>query len=121
MRQKWWTFLLSGALVVGALSGCGGGSSGGGTSQPPSGGGGTEQPSGGQTAVDAEAIYQNTCSSCHGKDLSGGFGPDLRHIGAQLSKDEIVQIIEKGRGSMPAQQLNQDEAEAVATWLAEKK
>ncbi|KJE27584.1 c-type cytochrome [Geobacillus thermoleovorans] len=41
----------------------------------------------------------NTCTSCHGQNLSGGAGPSL--IGTGLKPEEIAKIAREGKGSMP--------------------
>lgn len=47
------------------------------------------------------AVYENSCMSCHGDDLSGtGNGPAL--IGTEHDADEIATIAQDGIGSMPA-------------------
>lgn len=69
----------------------------------------------------AEEVFQQSCASCHGDDLSGGVGPDLNTVGSSLSADEIVDIINNGLGSMPSVSLDEEEADAVAQWLADKK
>jgi biotin synthase-like enzyme len=38
-----------------------------------------------------------------------------------ISKEEILDIIENGKGGMPAGILKGEDAEAVASWLADKK
>ena len=77
---------------------------------------------GGETAAnDAEQIFQQNCSSCHGENLEGRNGPALDKIGSQLSQDEIHDVIENGRGGMPAGIIKGDDADKVAAWLAEKK
>ncbi|KGX93597.1 cytochrome C551 [Pontibacillus halophilus JSM 076056 = DSM 19796] len=76
---------------------------------------------GGETAGDPEAIYQNNCASCHGGDLSGGFGPALQQVGGSYSADEIANIITNGKGQMPPQNLDESQTQTVAEWLAEKK
>ncbi|MCF6093634.1 cytochrome c [Microaerobacter geothermalis] len=43
--------------------------------------------------------YLQTCTSCHGSDLSGGIGPNLKTT--TLSKEEIVEVLKNGRGAMP--------------------
>jgi cytochrome c551 len=73
------------------------------------------------TASAGEEVYQQSCLSCHGGNLEGGFGPALDKIGAEYSKDEILDIIHNGKGQMPANVVEGEEAEAVASWLAEKK
>ncbi|MBS4195456.1 cytochrome c551 [Lederbergia citri] len=77
---------------------------------------------GGATATnDAETIVQKNCTSCHGENLEGRNGPELAHIGSQLSKDEILKTIQEGRPGMPGNLIKGDDAEKVATWLSEKK
>ena len=70
---------------------------------------------------DAEKIYNQKCSNCHGGDLSGGVGPNLATIGGRLSQDEIEQVIANGQGAMPKGLIDDAEATAVAEWLAAKK
>lgn len=41
-------------------------------------------------------IYADTCSGCHGANLSGGRGPSLIAALAQRSDDQLVQTITKG-------------------------
>ncbi|MEH7180496.1 cytochrome c551 [Neobacillus vireti] len=72
-------------------------------------------------AGDGDALFQQSCSSCHGGDLVSGGAPDLDKIGSKYSKDEIEQIILKGQGGMPGGLLKGEDADAVASWLAEKK
>lgn len=75
---------------------------------------------GGETASDPQAIYDANCMSCHGADMSGGMGPDLTTVGQNYSADEIVDIIQNGTGSMPAQtQVSEEESTALAEWLVE--
>ncbi|MCM3568684.1 cytochrome c551 [Neobacillus mesonae] len=73
------------------------------------------------TAADGEKVFQGTCAACHGGDLKGGVGPNLTKIGSTHSKDDILNIIHKGQGQMPPQNLSDADADAVATWLAAKK
>jgi cytochrome c551 len=72
-------------------------------------------------AGEADTKFQQSCSSCHGSDLVSGGAPDLDKIGTKYSKDEILAIIENGKGNMPANLLSGDDAEEVASWLSEKK
>lgn len=73
-------------------------------------------------AAQAEETYQNNCMSCHGDQLQGAQGPSLEKVGAKFSSKEIETIIQRGRGSMPAQvSLNPEERKNLAGWLAEKK
>ncbi|WP_419887413.1 cytochrome c551 [Neobacillus niacini] len=72
-------------------------------------------------AGDGDALFQQNCSSCHGGDLKSGGAPDLDKIGSKYSKDEIEGIILNGKGGMPGGILSGEDADAVASWLAEKK
>jgi cytochrome c551 len=106
MKKKLLSVLLGTALVM-SLAACGGGDDeGGDTAQ----------------AGDAEKIYSQKCSSCHGGDLKGGMGPDLTAVGASKSKDEIAAIIKDGTdGGMPAGLIEGDDLDKVADWLSTKK
>lgn len=73
-------------------------------------------------SVDAEKIVSSKCISCHGGNLEGqGNFPALNDVGSRLSEDEILNVIENGRGAMPAGLVTGEEAQAVAAWLAAKK
>ncbi|MDQ0157115.1 cytochrome c551 [Robertmurraya andreesenii] len=74
-------------------------------------------------SVDPEKKYQQKCSMCHGVNLDDGRGnvPELSAIGATMTKEEIEKVIKDGQGTMPGRQLQGEEAEAVAEWLAAKK
>ncbi|WP_164216649.1 cytochrome c551 [Virgibacillus sp. YIM 98842] len=123
--KKWLlTIVFGSALVLGA---CGGGDDGG-TEEPADDGGDTdtEESAGdngdGGGAVDtaaAEEAYEQSCASCHGADLSGGAGPDLQNVGSNYSAEEIADIIENGKGSMPAGLATGEDKDNIAAWLAE--
>ncbi|MEH7013203.1 cytochrome c [Neobacillus niacini] len=81
----------------------------------------TEEQTTEETADAGDELFQQSCASCHGGDLKSGGAPDLDKIGAKYSKDEILGIIENGKGGMPAGVLKGEDADAVASWLAEKK
>ncbi|MFC4411096.1 c-type cytochrome [Chungangia koreensis] len=51
-------------------------------------------------AFDPESFVQESCIGCHGNALEGAFGPALK--GTSLSKDEIVEVLQNGKGQMPA-------------------
>ncbi|MDR7080039.1 cytochrome c551 [Neobacillus niacini] len=106
MKKKLLKMLLGTALVM-SLAACGGGDDEGGDTA---------------TAGDAEKVYSQKCSSCHGGDLKGGMGPELTAVGASKSKDEIAAIIKDGTtGGMPAGLIEGDDLDKVAEWLASKK
>jgi cytochrome c551 len=112
------------ALIMGtalALSACGGGDSASEapeTPEAPADNGGEEAAS--PQDVAAEKIYRQSCASCHGQNLEGGIGPNLQQVGNKYSKDDILGIIQNGRGGMPGNLIQGEDADAVAAWLATK-
>ncbi len=69
-----------------------------------------------------ETIFQNHCSTCHGGNLEGGYGPSLQKVGAKYSKEQILDIMKNGKGSMPSQSfIPQADRDKLAAWLANKK
>ena len=71
------------------------------------------------TDLAPEDIYSNNCMSCHGGELEGGMGPDLTSVGDRYDASEIVEIIQNGKGQMPAINLDQSNAEKLAEWLVD--
>ncbi|WP_040204188.1 cytochrome c551 [Neobacillus jeddahensis] len=113
MKKKLLTLLLGTSLVMG-LAACGGGDD----ESADKDNGGTETAQSG----DAQKIYDQKCSSCHGGDLKGAVGPDLTKVGSRYSKDEILDILKNGKsGGMPAGLVSGDDADSIADWLAAKK
>jgi len=75
-----------------------------------------------QQAGQPEAIYTQNCANCHGGNLQGSYGPSLQKIGKKYSKEEILAIIQKGKGSMPSQaHVAKEDQQKLAEWLAQKK
>ncbi|WP_100332330.1 cytochrome c551 [Bacillus xiapuensis] len=106
--------LLMGSSV--ALAACGGGDEGANKPKEDNNNAGKET-----AAADGEAVYKQSCVSCHGENLEGSVGPALDKIGSKMSEQEIRDVIKKGQGSMPPNVVEGAEADAVAKWLAEKK
>ncbi|GAA0499013.1 hypothetical protein GCM10008986_27670 [Salinibacillus aidingensis] len=129
MKKALIAMLFGSALVLAA---CGGGddnagedtgNNDAGTEQQAEENGDTGNADGGtvDTAA-AEKIAQNNCATCHGGDLSGqGNAADLTTIGSRLSKEEIVDVIQNGKGGMPPVNISEEDANTVASWLATKK
>ena len=78
-------------------------------------------PEGETASVDAEAVVNTSCITCHGGNLEGASGPAIDTIGADMSEAEIHDVIINGQGGMPGGIIEGEEADAVAKWLAEKK
>ena len=115
LKKKILALLMGTALV---LSACGGNDDKASDKKDTTSNGNTTTTA---SAGDAEKIFNQKCSSCHGGDLKGGVGPNLSAIGSKLSKEEIETTILNGKGAMPAKFIEGDEATAVADWLAAKK
>ena len=79
--------------------------------------------SGATTKVDAQAVFKQSCVSCHGVNLEGAVGPNLQKEGSKRSKDELATNITNGKGAMPSftGKLTDDEISSLAVWLADKK
>lgn len=113
MKKKLLALLMGTSLVLAA---CGGNEE---AEEPKETGNGSETTT--ADAGDAAKLFNNKCSSCHGQNLEGGVGPALDKIGANLSPEDIENVIHEGKGAMPPGLLEGAEATQVATWLAEKK
>jgi cytochrome c551 len=75
-----------------------------------------------QKIGDPQKVFSEHCANCHGADLQGSFGPPLNHIGSKYSEQQILAIIQKGKGNMPPQTyVHPDDQKALAAWLAKKK
>ena len=112
MNKKLLAAIFGSALMLAA---CGGGDD---EATPP-----TNDENGGEVtqASDAEKIVQANCTACHGGNLEGqGNFPPLNDVGSRLSEEEILTVIENGRGGMPPNIIEGTEAEVVAEWLSNK-
>jgi cytochrome c550 len=78
--------------------------------------GGTETTE--TVAAKPEDIYTKSCVSCHGDQYQGGMGPALKGVGDRLSKDEIIEIVTKGKGNMPPGMVTPEQAPEMAEWLS---
>lgn len=113
MNKKFLAAIFGSALMLAA---CGGGND-----EKPTP---TNDENGGEVTdtQDAEKIVQGNCTSCHGGNLEGqGNFPNLTDVGSRLTEEEILQVIQEGRGQMPPNIIEGAEAEVVAEWLANKK
>ncbi|ULL19141.1 cytochrome c [Paenibacillus sp. H1-7] len=111
-------------LIVGALAGCGAPKQG---SEPFGGGktaiGQAEAMAGASEQV--QSVYKQSCMSCHGNSLEGKVGPstNLQKVGGRMTKEQIAKQITNGGNGMPGfgGKLKQEDVDALASWLAEKK
>lgn len=60
----------------------------------------------------AQALYRTQCAACHGAEMQGSPPdlPPLKGVGSRRSESEIVNVIRKGVGRMPAFSGLTDEA-----------
>lgn len=95
--------------------------------------GGAKKPAAAAALVAKEdagyELYQKaSCIACHGADIKGGpAGPTLRGVGDKLSKEDILAIMNDGRGNMPSQKdalaskFKPEEIDQIADWLSKQK
>ena len=69
-----------------------------------------------------EAVYQTSCSMCHGKELQGNASanyPALTNLTGRYSQDEVLNIINHGRGFMPGfKHLTEEKKTALVNYLS---
>lgn len=124
--MKKWVGMLFAVVLLFSLAACGGENSENESSNDSSSNSASEnagESSGEYDATAAEATYQKNCLSCHGDNLQGKVGPKISDIGSRLSKDEILTVIQNGKGQMPGNILGGDteKEENLASWLADMK
>lgn len=73
-----------------------------------------EQPFNEELIATGEKIAKSNCIGCHGSDLSGDLGPNLRNT--PLTKEQLIQVLIAGGDTMPPASANGNE-EAVAEYL----
>ncbi len=68
--------------------------------------------------ANAKAIYTKVCANCHGADGAKGLGGATNLTASNLSLNDRMNVIEKGRGLMPGfgEQLTKQETEALAAY-----
>jgi cytochrome c551 len=64
------------------------------------------------TQVDGRSLYTAHCSACHS---GNGPGPDL--AATRYSRARILDVIDHGRGDMPADLVGTHDAERIASYL----
>lgn len=73
--------------------------------------------------VAAQAVYKQSCISCHGVNLEGGGGPELTKVGSLMTEGQIVRQITNGGGGMPGfkDSIEKDQIANLSKWLAAMK
>ncbi len=69
-----------------------------------------------------EAVYQQRCAQCHGRDGAGGIGFNIQEVESRLSDDEQREVVVLGRnGRMPAfgATLSESDIDAVVRYTRE--
>ncbi len=81
--------------------------------------GATEEVYSRTVLVLGKEVYLDTCSTCHGRDGSGSFGPALLGKGHKYTYENQRTLIERGRRSMPGfgASLTEREVEAVLAYV----
>jgi cytochrome c551 len=70
--------------------------------------------------MDGDALYEKSCLACHGSDLKGASGPAVVNMKSKYTEEELIDLINNGKGMMPGNLLSEEEAKLVAEWLMEK-
>lgn len=81
-------------------------------------------PQGHGISLTSKELYRLNCASCHGEERLGNPPnyPSLIDIKARLSKGEVQEMLEKGRGKMVSfQHLSQRERNAIIAFLFDER
>lgn len=64
-------------------------------------------------------LYRAYCGSCHGESFQGGhYIPALTDLEKRYNRDQIAEVIEKGRGNMPAfSNIEEGQRQAIAAYI----
>ena len=82
------------------------------------------QPLSGDALQGAQTFQSEACIACHRMDGTGGLrGPDLTHVGARLTTEQLKWRILYGGPDMPAygQTLQPDRVNALVAFLEQRK
>ncbi len=76
------------------------------------------------TSLPGYQLFENTCAGCHGQNLEGVVGPELRGIGNVASSAQLLPVITKGFSpNMPpgGGLTNTSQLQQIADWLSQQK
>lgn len=107
----YWSKWLAGLLLAACMAGCGGGV------------GQQAEFKSDDNEVAVPVAYRQNCISCHGNELQGRSGPSLKTVGSRLTEEQLAELIQDGKGGMPAygKRLSEEEISSLAVWLSEKR
>ncbi|WP_337845019.1 tetratricopeptide repeat protein [Thermus sp.] len=67
--------------------------------------------------TDGRTVYLARCAACHGQEGEGGVGPRLKENPILKVPEAVREIVLKGRGTMPAVTLSEEELKALLGYL----
>jgi uncharacterized membrane protein SirB2 len=68
-------------------------------------------------SLDGKVLYEANCSSCHGNDGKLGLSGSKNLAVTELDESGIKDIVVHGKGLMPAAQVNDEQAAAIAQYV----
>ena len=75
--------------------------------------------------ISGKRLYQTLCASCHGVDMQGdhsGTYPSLVNLKTRMTASQVDQVLERGRGRMPAfTHISKEERMLVVSFLMGEK
>lgn len=77
----------------------------------------TDKPSNLTASADGKALYEANCKLCHGEDGKLGMAGATDLSSSALEKNKIVEIILKGKGSMPPAAVDENQANLIAEFV----
>lgn len=67
--------------------------------------------------TDGRTVYLARCAACHGQEGAGGVGPRLKGNPILKVPEAVREIVLRGRGTMPAVPLSEEELKALLDYL----
>lgn len=77
----------------------------------------TDNPSDLTASADGKSLYEANCKLCHGDDGKLGMAGASDLSTSSLDKTKIVEVILKGKGSMPSAAMDENKAGLVADYV----
>ncbi|MCS7058597.1 MAG: tetratricopeptide repeat protein [Meiothermus sp.] len=65
-----------------------------------------------------QQVYLSRCAACHGAEAQGGLGPRLKGNPVLRVPEAVREVVQKGRGQMPAIPLSEAEMTALLQYLS---